>query len=439
MNILLVVRAVGLLMALLSCQVAWAQSCEPSEQRLCLLENRFAVDVEWQDSDINLYSPLRVDQTGSAQSISLADGAGLFTFANTDRAELLVKVIDGRTINGNYWVFATAPSAKKFLLTVTDTLTQEVLQYLSPVGIPTAPIFDTQAFADGGGQKAAVERIAMQVQKQNTPGKLLGGCVPSEQLFCLVEGRFGVSADFTDFNGVSGNALGQVLPGDQSVALSLFNTDSPDVLVNLIDGSSINEQFWVSAAPLTDVELSIEVTDFVQGTQVTFSQPLGQASTATFDFGTLGDTLNRGHAGFWFNPSLNGQGLSLELHPTLGNFAFLAFYTFPEGQGFPARQAKIGSPDNRWFTGQGTYSENGADLTLFSTSGGQFATDDTVENVEIGAARFEVSDCENARFEYDIPEDGLSGTIPLVRLLPSSGGLGDLCSHLDLKGSLGLR
>ncbi len=63
--------------------------------------------------------------------------------------ELVVKVLDGRPINGYFWVFYGALSNVAFTVTVTDTETGERKVYQNPLGT-FASVGDTQAFGSPG-------------------------------------------------------------------------------------------------------------------------------------------------------------------------------------------------------------------------------------------------------------------------------------------------
>jgi len=57
----------------------------------------------------------------------------------------VVKVLDGRPINGTFWVFSGALSNVEYTITVTDTTTGAVKTYFNPSG-QLASVADTSAF-----------------------------------------------------------------------------------------------------------------------------------------------------------------------------------------------------------------------------------------------------------------------------------------------------
>jgi hypothetical protein len=111
--------------------------CAPDSQALCLNQRRFKVSVTWNASNI--------DRSGSGQAKPLTADAGAFWFFHPSNLELVVKVLDGRPVNGHFWVFYGALSNVGYTITVTDTLTNEVRSYSNPEG-NLASGADTQAF-----------------------------------------------------------------------------------------------------------------------------------------------------------------------------------------------------------------------------------------------------------------------------------------------------
>jgi hypothetical protein len=117
--------------------------CFESDTQLCLQQNRFSVTVAGETSSGD-------DFVGEA--IQRTDTSGEFFFFSPDNLELLVKVLDGCTINDRYWVFFAATTDVEFDLTVTDTLTGESKTYTNPQGNPADAVTDTDAFATCDGE-----------------------------------------------------------------------------------------------------------------------------------------------------------------------------------------------------------------------------------------------------------------------------------------------
>ncbi len=113
-------------------------TCTVGTESLCLNQDRFRVEVDWVDF---------VGGTGRGRAVPLTDDTGIFWFFNAANLELVVKVLDGRVINGHFWVFYGALSNVEYRITVTDTATGEVSTYLNPLG-EFASVGDTEAFED---------------------------------------------------------------------------------------------------------------------------------------------------------------------------------------------------------------------------------------------------------------------------------------------------
>lgn len=98
--------------------------CAPSATTLCLgADGRFRVKVAWEDFQ---------GGSGTGTAVPETDDTGFFWFFKESNLELAVKVLDGRPVNGNFWVFYGALTNVPFRLTVTDTLTGEVRTYVNP-------------------------------------------------------------------------------------------------------------------------------------------------------------------------------------------------------------------------------------------------------------------------------------------------------------------
>ena len=98
--------------------------CRDGEAYLCLQNGRFELQAHWSNPDVaGDYGG------GSAAPVEISDESGLFWFFEPENIELVVKVLDGAGINGNYWVFFGALSDVEYWLTVTDTVSLERRTY----------------------------------------------------------------------------------------------------------------------------------------------------------------------------------------------------------------------------------------------------------------------------------------------------------------------
>jgi photosystem II stability/assembly factor-like uncharacterized protein len=111
-------------------------SCAADATTLCLRNARFAARVAWRAS---------AGTSGAGQAVTLTSHTGAFWFFQSPNLELMVKVLDGRAINGRFWVFCGSLTDVEFTLTVTDTQTGAVRTYSNPPG-QLASFGDTEAF-----------------------------------------------------------------------------------------------------------------------------------------------------------------------------------------------------------------------------------------------------------------------------------------------------
>ncbi|HLN81482.1 MAG TPA: serine protease [Thermoanaerobaculia bacterium] len=112
-------------------------TCTPSASTLCLNGNRFKVEVAWRVASQGT--------GGSGVAVPLSADTGYFWFFSSGNVELVVKALDGRTVNGYYWIFYGALSDVEYTITVTDTSNGAVKTYSSPQG-QMASRSDTAAF-----------------------------------------------------------------------------------------------------------------------------------------------------------------------------------------------------------------------------------------------------------------------------------------------------
>ncbi len=108
-----------------------------SPNTVFLRDNRFTVDVEWTDSD---------NVSGPGKLITQSDDSALLYFFSENNWEMLIKVLDGCSINDRNWVFYAATTDVAFTLTVTDTQANETKIYQNPLGQAADAITDTDAF-----------------------------------------------------------------------------------------------------------------------------------------------------------------------------------------------------------------------------------------------------------------------------------------------------
>lgn len=258
--------------------------CQPGATALCLAGGRFKVEAFWRDFQGN---------SGSGQALALSGDTGTFWFFSPDNLEVVVKVLDGRVVNGDFWVFYGALSDVEYSLTVTDSASGLTRRYLNPLG-QLASVGDTTAFgpmgatAIGGpppagksGRREAGAAAAGAAARAE-PAAAGGSCQPGPLRLCLNGGRFAVEATWTDFSGTSGAGAAVPLNGETG-AFWFFAASNIETVLKVIDGRDLNGHFWVFYGALSNVGYTLTVTDSATGAVKSYTNPAGQ-------FGSVADT-----------------------------------------------------------------------------------------------------------------------------------------------------
>jgi hypothetical protein len=233
--------------------------CQPADTRLCLNGDRFQVEVAWKNPFTG--------ETGVGHANSLTDDTGAFWFFGESNLELLVKVLDGRTVNGNFWFYSGSLSNVEYTITVTDTVGGRVRAYHN---LP----FQFTSLADVGAFPAA-EGTTGTARTTGTASTAIGACAGAVDALCLAGGRFRVTVVFTDpRTGATGKASAIPLTADTG-AFWFFSSTNLELMIKVLDGRTINGKFWVFYGALSDVDYTLTVTDTQTGNQKTYHNPKG--------------------------------------------------------------------------------------------------------------------------------------------------------------------
>ena len=240
--------------------------CVPDEDTLCLSNNRFQVELEWNDGRGNsgkgFAAPLLTGQTG------------YFWFFDENNAEVIVKALDGRNVNGEYWVFYGSLSDVEYTMTVTDTMTGRIQQYHNPLGT-FASGNDNAAFP---GDDLGLPRPTPPLPTE-APAEDNGPCVPGPETLCLGGGRFEVTVDFFRSADPRADAATARPLTNDSGAFWFFGPRNLELVVKVLDGRAINNHFWVFYGALSDVKYRIRVRDLETGRVKEYNNPRGRAAS----------------------------------------------------------------------------------------------------------------------------------------------------------------
>jgi hypothetical protein len=115
----------------------WLSPQRSAGTLLCLGNGRFCITADWQTST----------GSGSGTAVQLTSDTGYFWFFDSANVEMVVKVLNGCSINNGYWVFAGGLTNVLVRVTITDMQTGAVRTYFNPQSTAFQPIQDTSAFS----------------------------------------------------------------------------------------------------------------------------------------------------------------------------------------------------------------------------------------------------------------------------------------------------
>ncbi len=253
--------------------------CTADADTLCLLAERFRVEVQWRDqiNGGNGIGLVQASPVGGSKT-------GVFSFFNPNNIELIVKALDGNPVNGHYWLFYGALSTVEYWVTVTDTATGDSNTYHNPPG-ELCGVPDTAAFPALSAPAAAPRLVTGPLFALPAAGAS-GTCVPSPTALCLADGRFEVTVDWLDQRTLD-DGIGVAVPGSERTGYFwFFNAENVELVVKILDATAISGKWWVFYGALSDVQYTISVRDTITGSAHAYQNApgnfCGQADTGRF-------------------------------------------------------------------------------------------------------------------------------------------------------------
>ncbi len=261
-------------------------SCSGGPSTLCLNGNRFRVEVDWRAENNGT--------SGTGMAVPLASDTGAFWFFSSGNVELVIKVVDGRTLNGSFWVFYGALSDVSYTITVTDTVTGAMKVYENAQG-QLASVADTSAFPQSlntsaeslfqrpsssvGVGSPGLAASVPEVRTGFSTDAATGNCVADATSLCLNGNRFRVRVTWFAIHSNAGGD-GQALPltGD-SGSFWFFSSGNLELNIKVVDGRAVNSHFWAFYGALSDVQYTITVTDTQTGAQRVYFNPQGRLAS----------------------------------------------------------------------------------------------------------------------------------------------------------------
>jgi len=228
---------------------------------------RFEVKTTWKTSD---------GKSGDGQAVALTPDTGYFWFFSPSNVEMVVKVVSGCGFNSRAWVFAGGLTNVNAVMNVRDTVTGAVKTYTNPQGTAFQPIQDTDAFAacstsPGGGDETEAGTAAS-VEPQIGSA----ACVADAKTLCLNGGRFRVQTTWKTADGKSGDGQAVALTSDTGY-FWFFSPSNVEMVVKVVAGCGFNSRYWVFAGGLTNVAVTMTVTDTQTGAVKVYANPQGAA------------------------------------------------------------------------------------------------------------------------------------------------------------------
>ena len=101
-------------------------------------------------------------------------------------------------------------------------------------------------------------------------------CVPGATSLCLSGGRFAVTATYATASGSSGTAQAVPLTTDTGY-FWFFSAGNVEAVVKVLDGCALDSSYWFFAGGLTDVQVTLTVTDTQTGRFKTYTNPQATA------------------------------------------------------------------------------------------------------------------------------------------------------------------
>ncbi len=137
---------------------------------------------------------------------------------------------------------------------------------------------------DGSEHLGAVSNMTLRIVDDDLGSS---ACTPSVDEVCLAGSRFGVRAEWVDFEGTFGRGTTAPYQTEDSGLFTFFDGDNLELLVKVLDGCAISGSRWVFAAAATNVGYVVTVHDSQTGTAYQFSNALGARAPALADTAAL--------------------------------------------------------------------------------------------------------------------------------------------------------
>jgi hypothetical protein len=247
-----------------------SSACVAGGKDLCLLGGRFRVSAHWRNATAGTHG------VATATTLPQSDQTGLFWFFDKENIELIVKVLDGKSLTGFYWTFYGGLTTLDHWIIVRDTATGATKTYFQPRR-STEPCggADTRSLP-----ASATAPFTSFVELQATEPLVTAASSCAPGTLCLGGGRFQVAVTWKrPDTGATG--VGTPAPlNDGSGLFWFFDGQNIELVTKIVDGRTLNGKFWFFYGALTGVEYHLEVTDLATGVVRKYHEPAAADASA---------------------------------------------------------------------------------------------------------------------------------------------------------------
>jgi len=253
--------------------VVVTDTCVRDASTACLLGGKFKVQLEMRD-----FASPPVRFTGRVMSFpggrAESDQAVFFDSFNAGNFELGVKMVDGCSLNGRYWLFTGGLTNARYEIEVTDSVSGASKLIANPAGTLPLSTADTSAFS---------------CTPNGAPT-----CVRNGNRACLLGGRFRVVARMWDFSNPPKMFAGHVMlfptdraESDQAAFFDSFAAGNFEWGVKMVDACTFNARHWAFVGGLSTAFTHITIENAATGQTVRYTNLAGTVPRSVGDTSTL--------------------------------------------------------------------------------------------------------------------------------------------------------
>jgi hypothetical protein len=267
----------------------------------CLQGGRFEVEAEWIDPTTGLSQRGRVRELGIQNppvgGAGATDTTTAVSFFNPENIEVIVKVVDGSSINGHFWTFFGKVSDLEVFVLITDHHSGSVRVWRAPPGelcgeadIESFPAVGLSEDAEGAENSEHAEHAQMLGSPGDAPFAEHLSPFPASVAECPADALCFIDRFEARVSWAAGGDAGDGIPLSGTAETGyfwFFEPSNVEVAVKVLDGRAINGRFWVFAGSLTDLAYDLAVFDRATGEQRLYQHAAGDlcgfADTSAFE------------------------------------------------------------------------------------------------------------------------------------------------------------